>query len=305
MGMLRPVAAVAAMGLIVGQASGQAGKIVLASDDWTLSSSGFTQAGGSNAANFARNVASWFTGGAPGNFLIYSNHFGLNNTTFITTMNGAGHTLTIGVSGTFTLASIQGYDAVWLLGSGVSTSVLVDYVNGGGNVYLGGGAGGFGGGTGEANAWNPFLASFGLQFVAGYNSLSGVVPVSSSHPVFQGVAALYHNVGNSINVIGPGAEGLVSGSGEILFAVFDGEAVGCEPDLTTGAIAGQPGYGTPNGTLNNDDFFYYLAQVAAGNVAAADLTTGAIAGQPGYGTPNGVLNNDDFFYYLAIFAAGC
>ena len=80
---------------------------------------------------------------------------------------------------------------------------------------------------------------------------------------------------------------------------------GCAPDLTTGAIAGQPGYGAPNGVLNNDDFFYYLAQFAAGNVAVADLTTGAIAGQPGYGVPNGIINNDDFFYYLAIFAAGC
>jgi hypothetical protein len=84
-----------------------------------------------------------------------------------------------------------------------------------------------------------------------------------------------------------------------------GAPPGCEPDLTTGAIAGQPGYGEPNGVLNNDDFFYYLAQFAAGNLAVADLTTGAISGQPGYGVPNGVLNNDDFFYYLAIFAAGC
>jgi hypothetical protein len=79
----------------------------------------------------------------------------------------------------------------------------------------------------------------------------------------------------------------------------------CAPDLTTGAIAGQPGYGVPNGVLNNDDFFYYLSQFAAGNVAVADLTTGAIQGQPGYGVPNGVINNDDFFYYLGLFAAGC
>jgi hypothetical protein len=80
---------------------------------------------------------------------------------------------------------------------------------------------------------------------------------------------------------------------------------GCAPDLTTGAIAGQPGYGVPDGVLNNDDFFYYLAQFAAGNVAEADLTTGAISGQPGYGVPNGIINNEDFFYYLALFAAGC
>ncbi len=79
----------------------------------------------------------------------------------------------------------------------------------------------------------------------------------------------------------------------------------CAPDLTTGAIPGQPGYGVPNGILNNDDFFYYLSQFAAGNLAVADLTTGAISGQPGYGVPNGIINNDDFFYYLTIFAAGC
>jgi hypothetical protein len=84
-----------------------------------------------------------------------------------------------------------------------------------------------------------------------------------------------------------------------------GLATMCVPDLTTGAVAGQSGYGVPNGTLNNDDFFYYLAQFAAGNLAVADLTTGAVTGQPGYGVPNGVLNNDDFFYYLAVFASGC
>jgi agmatine/peptidylarginine deiminase len=79
----------------------------------------------------------------------------------------------------------------------------------------------------------------------------------------------------------------------------------CTPDLTTGAVAGQPGYGVPDGALNNEDFFYYLAQFAAGNAAVADMTAGAVAGQPGYGVPNGVINNDDFFYYLALFAAGC
>ena len=61
----------------------------------------------------------------------------------------------------------------------------------------------------------------------------------------------------------------------------------------------------PTGIPNNDDFFDFLAQSAAGKLAVADLTTGAVPGQPGYGVPNGILNNDDFFYYLAIFAAGC
>ncbi|MCB9840477.1 MAG: hypothetical protein H6809_02355 [Phycisphaeraceae bacterium] len=78
----------------------------------------------------------------------------------------------------------------------------------------------------------------------------------------------------------------------------------CPPDLTAGAIAGQPGFGVPNGILSNDDFFYYLTIFSQAN-PAADLTTGAIPGQPGYGVPNGVINNEDFFYYLTIFSMGC
>ncbi len=84
----------------------------------------------------------------------------------------------------------------------------------------------------------------------------------------------------------------------------------CQPDLTATAIPGSPGYGIPNGVLNNDDFFYYL-NVFAQNIGCTtcpippDLTFTAIPGSPGYGVPNGVLNTDDFFYYLALFAAGC
>jgi len=84
-----------------------------------------------------------------------------------------------------------------------------------------------------------------------------------------------------------------------------GGAPVCRPDLTTGAIPGQPGYGTPNGVVNNDDFFFDLSSFAAGNLAVADMTTTAIPGSPGYGVPNGVLNNDDFFFYLSIFSTPC
>ncbi|MEZ6234366.1 MAG: GC-type dockerin domain-anchored protein [Phycisphaerales bacterium] len=90
----------------------------------------------------------------------------------------------------------------------------------------------------------------------------------------------------------------------------------CQADLTTGAIAGLPGYGVPNGIVNNDDFFYYLTLFAGNNACGVgpglarcpsppDLTTTAIPGTPGYGVLNGIINNDDFFYYLNLFAAGC
>jgi len=79
----------------------------------------------------------------------------------------------------------------------------------------------------------------------------------------------------------------------------------CRPDLTHGAIPGVPGYGLPDGVLNNDDFFYYITQFVGGNLAVCDLTTGAVMGSPGYGVPNGVLNNDDFFFFLMLLGAGC
>jgi hypothetical protein len=123
-------------------------------------------------------------------------------------------------------------------------------------------------------------------------SFNWVLPESAGVPdVRVRVVAIDHRFQNS------------SDGDDRVLSILPG--AGCRPDLTTGAVAGQPGYGVPNGAVNNDDFFYFLAQFAAGNVAVADLTTGAVPGQPGYGTPNGVINNDDFFYYLALFAQGC
>lgn len=89
------------------------------------------------------------------------------------------------------------------------------------------------------------------------------------------------------------------------FARLGCRAEPCRPDLTTFAVPGSPGYGVPDGVVNADDFYFYLAGFAAGNVARCDMTTGARPGRPGYGVPDGVLSNDDFFFYLAVFAAGC
>lgn len=83
-------------------------------------------------------------------------------------------------------------------------------------------------------------------------------------------------------------------------------AIACGPaDLTAGSDPSARGYGTPNGVLDDDDFWYFLQEFTAGNAAAADMTTTAMAGSAGYGVPDGVISNDDFFYYLSLFAAGC
>jgi len=100
-------------------------------------------------------------------------------------------------------------------------------------------------------------------------------------------------------------QGVWGGAGTVCGQPGACNAPTCRPDLTTSAIPASPGYGTPNSILNNDDFFYYLSQFAAGNLAVCDMTNSAIPGSPGYGAPNGTMNNDDFFFYLSIFAAGC
>lgn len=106
----------------------------------------------------------------------------------------------------------------------------------------------------------------------------------------------------SLPFSGPGRH---SANGNMVLTELYVTALPCKPDVTTGAVAGQPGYGVPNSIINNDDFFYFLSQFAAGNLAVCDMTTGAIPGSPGYGVPNGVITNDDFFYFLSQFAAGC
>jgi len=210
-----------------------AGTIVVNNDEWTLSDTGFasTPAG---STSFTLNLASFF--GGPGSFLIYSDNFGLNQSAFQSTMTGAGNTLT-NYSGTPTLATLQSYDAVFLGLPPIvpDLSVLVNYVNGGGNVYLAGGTG-LGGAAAEASAWNPFLNAFGLQFAPVYNGISGNVPIVSGHALMSGVAALNQNNGNSISLFGanPNAQIIASSaSGQGLYAVYDDAQSSPVPEPTS------------------------------------------------------------------------
>ena len=203
----------------------QAGKIVLTNDEWTLSNTGFAQAG-TQPGTFALNVANWFTGSA-GNFLVYSNNSYITGTSLSNTMTSAGYGWTISTGVTQTLATLQGYDAVFLAGNAFDNSVLIDYVNGGGNVFLEGGTG-EGGAVAEAARWNTFLNAFGLGFGNFYNGVQGNIPISSSHPIFSGVTSLYQNNGNDtldINASDPRAQVLVTLGDRGLYAVYESVAV--------------------------------------------------------------------------------
>ena len=123
------------------QAAGP-GKIVASGDEWTLSDPGFSKA--PDAGTYALNVANWFTGGSPGNFLAFARNFCLTGSQLAATMTGAGHSWTVDSNVDFTLPNLLQYDAIFVCGSlPPDNQVLINYVNAGGNVYLGGGTGDF------------------------------------------------------------------------------------------------------------------------------------------------------------------
>jgi hypothetical protein len=207
--------------LSVGILPAQAGKIVLTNDEWMLTDYGFSTSG-TQPGQFALNVANWFSG-ATGNFLVYSNNFGLTGSSLNTVMTGAGYGWTITNTPVVfnpALAYLQTFNAVFLAGNNIDNSVLISYVNGGGNVFLEGG-------TGTINdhiAWTAFLNAFGLDYGPNYNSIGGNIAINSPHPLFANVSSLYQNNGNDtldITASDPHSQVLIDYYGHGLYAVYD------------------------------------------------------------------------------------
>ncbi|WP_224371227.1 choice-of-anchor A family protein [Hyalangium versicolor] len=197
------------------------GRIVVSHDEWTLSNTGFNQ--NPNTAAFARNVASWLGTAGTGRFLVYSNNFGLRESTLAAVMTGAGYTWTATTSVPFTLSTLLQYDAVFIAGDAVDTNVLTQYVRQGGGVYIAAGTGL--GAAAEAALWNPFLNSFGLSFAPAYNGVCSNASGMSAHPIVSGVPSLYSCNGNSVSLVGPASPYtsiVQSVSGQGLLAVYDG-----------------------------------------------------------------------------------
>jgi len=199
------------------------GKVFVNADEWTLSDTGFTKAPAARA--FAQNLASWFTGGRPGKFLVYSTNFGLTQGSFLSALKAAGHTVTANISAPFTAQELLAYDGVFLAGNAADNNVLLEYVKSGGNVYLAGGTGAGGNAPGEANQWKTFLNAVGLRFEPIWNGFSGNFVPPQEHPVLRGVKELYSSNGSPVSDIDPEspANQVVSGfgAGKGLLAFFD------------------------------------------------------------------------------------
>ena len=216
--------------------SAQAGRIVVNHDEWTWTDTGFSNAGGGNAATFAQNVAKFLDtdGTAGGNVLVYSNNFAFGGS-FVSALGAAGYTATVNTAAPFTLANLLTYDAVYLAGGAFAEddAILSAYVNAGGGVFIAGGTGD-GGATAEAARWNGFLGGFGLALDGrSYNGIGGNFAVTGSHPILAGVAQLFYDNGNTVIDLGTNANAsIVEGNG--LIGVYDN--VGAIPEPETYAL---------------------------------------------------------------------
>lgn len=198
-----------ALGLAGATAALGQGRLIVANDEWTLSNHGFAQAPATGV--FVDNITSFFAGGGSGSFLAYSQNFGLIDSALSQTMGGLGHAWTVSTAVPFDLPTLNQFDGVFvggrINGADLDTSVLLDYVLGGGSVYLAAGAmstGGYANAAEEASAWNPFLSHFGLALESSrYNGLTGVIPIEQQTGVFAGVEGLFQQNGQDILVTAP------------------------------------------------------------------------------------------------------
>jgi len=216
------------------------GSIIVSNDEWSLSDTGFTQAGATNVTNFAQNAALFLTGASSGKSIwIDSSNFSLTEPDLKTALSS--YTLTdTGSFSDFTLSTLEGYQAVFLAGNNLTAAditALINYVNAGGGVYVAAGTGAItGGAAGEAAQWNAFLNSFSLNLASSYNPFIGDFPTNSTSPVLNGVTQLYYFNGNSVNTTGPGAQIISLSSGQGLIGTFSSAPSAPEP--TTALLFG-------------------------------------------------------------------
>jgi hypothetical protein len=176
--------------LTLGAREARARVIVVGHDINTLSSS----VAGTQEAAFAVNVATFLTADAPTkNLLLFESNPGdfLRNFAPIVLNALAGAGFSVTVTANYTTA-FAGYDAIFVAqdyptAGFLDNAALIDYVNGGGGVYLAGGVGPVP--ATEAAGWSVFLNHFGLEFAGTYNPLFSV-PVSSAHAIFAGITTL-------------------------------------------------------------------------------------------------------------------
>ena len=282
----------------------QKGKIVVNSDEWTLSNKGFQNS--PDAAKFAINVAKYFVGEAKGKFHALSNNFGLIESSLEQTLTQAGHIWTKGTNITIDLPTLSKYDGIFLAADPVDNQVLIQYVKNGGKVYLAAGTGmkdgknSWDNSQAEADRWNTFLAEFGLKLEGTYNRIEGNVAPNQAHPLFEGVKALYFGYGNSITDLKPESplnqivQTHSSGQGLIATAEFDPAA-----NLLWAGVWAGGAIISVDGNKLTIDMSYHKRIPATGTIDANDPTRATVTFHDASATFNAQLSNGKITWFLA------
>lgn len=191
-------------------------RVVVASDEWVLSNSGFADA--PDTDEFLLNVAAFITGGR-GVIHAYTTSFGATGSTLVTTLTNAGYTYTSGDGFELTTAVLSAYDALMMDAHDLSPDELQainDFIDAGGGLYIFGGTATDAGPV--ADAINPVIERYGVYMLPSLNNAFGVVDVTTADdPLFEDISGLYHVRGNRLS--GSWIQAPYGPEGEGLFAV--------------------------------------------------------------------------------------
>jgi hypothetical protein len=274
--------------IVVCSGTSLAGYLIVDSDEWNLSQTGFTNEGISQGNLYVSNCLTYLTGGVVGgNILIYSDDFALALTApdFLNAITIAGYSYTVMTpNGSLTLAMLSTNKAVFVGGDMLlpaEITALKEFVCAGGGVYIAAGTGV----ANEAAQWNALINPFGLNMATGYNgiiadlTLGNNLTTSGALPM-TGVNSIYYKSGNDLNVIcGNGVAQIVAFSGTNgLIGISRCSSLGCGPmpnatgEITASGYVGSIGQSIPPGTvLCADTNVVFTVTNGCGQTASIDI----------------------------------
>ena len=221
---------------LAGTSAANAGVVVAAGDEWTLSDYAYQAPYVSGTTAYVQDIVATFGGSS---YLLLTG----NGNVSVSLLQGLSSQLsslgkTVDNSPTFDLTTASNYDAVFHFGQGLSASQFTDlstYVGSGGNAYVSLGSGWYGTAAGEAAAWNPFLSEHGLVAGDTWFTDAGFVEATVTQGP-TGATSLLWGYGQSIEPI-LGSAGISYVRGSFAWAPENVGLVGSSAVLGAGAPA--------------------------------------------------------------------
>lgn len=225
--------ALAGFTLLAGGSIAEANTLVVSGDEWQLSNFAYDAPYTVGTQGFVASLAATFGGT---DYLLLTGNFNVPQSELT---DVAAQLSALGKTVTFSTSFATGYDAVFHFGQFVDINAIDAYVTGGGNAYVSLGSGFYGGAAGEAAAWNPFLANYGLVAGSTFFSLPMFVQatVTSGPP---STPSLIWGFGQSVEKLTPLSTSVSYIRGSFVGGPTDIGLVGASHLLTPGGAVPEP-----------------------------------------------------------------